>query len=77
MQRAIPTLDHQTDAGRTEEAADWFAANRLACPKPIIPTIRRLFGLSALEACQAIRTANLRADWPLDAEEGGADASAS
>jgi hypothetical protein len=41
-----------THAGR------WYAENRDTCPRPIIPALRRMFGLSALEAVQAIRVAN-------------------
>jgi hypothetical protein len=36
----------------------WYAKNRDACPRPIIPALRRMFGLSAPEAVQAIRMAN-------------------
>ncbi|MDN5928722.1 MAG: hypothetical protein L0I29_16765 [Hyphomicrobiales bacterium] len=44
--------DAATRAGR------WYAENRADCPRPIIPALRRMFGLSALEAVQAIRVAN-------------------
>jgi hypothetical protein len=36
----------------------WYAENRENCPHPIMPALRRMFGLSALEAVQAIRVAN-------------------
>ncbi|MCG7504072.1 hypothetical protein [Mesorhizobium retamae] len=36
----------------------WYAENRDTCPRPVVPTLRRMFGLSALEAVQAIRVAN-------------------
>jgi hypothetical protein len=39
-------------------AAHWYAENRGNCPRPIVPTLRAMFGLSALEAVQAIREAN-------------------
>jgi hypothetical protein len=39
-------------------AVRWYAENRDACARPIIPALRRMFGLSALEAIQAIRVAN-------------------
>ncbi|TGQ15917.1 hypothetical protein [Mesorhizobium sp. M00.F.Ca.ET.217.01.1.1] len=65
---AIPTLDH------ANEAALWFTENRGTCPRPIIPHLRRVFNLSPLEACAALRMANLRMAWAVTTEtEGGAD----
>lgn len=39
-------------------AGRWYAENRYTCPRPVVPALRRMFGLSALEAVQAIRVAN-------------------
>ena len=36
----------------------WYAENRYICPRPVVPALRRMFGLSTLEAVQAIRVAN-------------------
>jgi hypothetical protein len=44
--------DAATRAGR------WYAENRANCPRPIVPALRRMFDLSALEAVEAIRVAN-------------------
>ncbi|RWO61333.1 hypothetical protein [Mesorhizobium sp.] len=40
------------------EAAQWYAANRGACERPIIPTLRQRFGLTAHEAVCAIRASS-------------------
>lgn len=48
---------HNATAAATR-AGLWYAENRENCPKPIIPALRRMFDLSALEAVQAIRVAN-------------------
>ncbi|MHA6642987.1 hypothetical protein ACX3P1_09925 [Mesorhizobium sp. A623] len=48
---------HNADDAATR-AGRWYAENRENCPQPIIPTLRRMFDLSALEAVQAIRVAN-------------------
>ncbi len=39
-------------------AGRWYAENRRSCPRPIVPALRSMFGLSALEAVEAIRFAN-------------------
>lgn len=39
-------------------AGHWYAENRENCPRPVVPALRRMFDLSALEAVQAIRVAN-------------------
>jgi hypothetical protein len=39
-------------ASPIEQAAQWLA-NQDQPPKPIVPTLRQQFGLSALEACEA------------------------
>ena len=52
-------LDHASSA-MVDEAAAWLAARpQHQRPHPIVPELRKLFGLSAAEACQAIRDANL------------------
>ncbi|MCT8999623.1 hypothetical protein [Chelativorans intermedius] len=45
-------------ASAAMRAAQWYAENRDNCPRPIVPTLKRMFGVSALEAVQAIQTAN-------------------
>lgn len=40
-----------------EQAASWYAANRDACPHPVIPHLRLRFGLTAAEAIDAQRRA--------------------
>jgi hypothetical protein len=39
-------------------AADWLEANHGTCQQPIVPFLRKTFGLSAKEAIDAIRMAN-------------------
>ncbi|MBB4277252.1 hypothetical protein GGE12_005055 [Rhizobium mongolense] len=41
-------------------AATWYRQHREECPRPIVPHLRQTFGLSALEACEAIAEANRR-----------------
>lgn len=48
--------DHQTTAA-IDEAGRWFADNRERCPKPIVPFLRERFGLTAVEACEALQVA--------------------
>ncbi|SKA11099.1 hypothetical protein SAMN05428963_10631 [Consotaella salsifontis] len=53
-------LDHEHSAAM-EEAATWLTnLEPHEKPQPVIPELRRRFGLSPLEACQAIAEANLR-----------------
>lgn len=44
-------------AAAINEAARWYAANRDACERPTIPTLRRRFDLTPLQAVQVIREA--------------------
>jgi hypothetical protein len=46
-------------ASAAMRAGLWYAENRQNCPHPIIPVLRRMFSLSALEAVQALRIANV------------------
>jgi hypothetical protein len=48
-------LDHESSAA-IDQAAAWLATEDHP-PSPIIPTLRRRFGLSAIEACTAITEA--------------------
>lgn len=65
--RAIPQpagrssgLDHVTSAA-IDEAAAWLASRPPhQHPHPIVPALKKLFGLTASEACQAIRRATLQ-----------------
>lgn len=53
-------LDHESSAA-IDEAANWIANTPPEqCPRPLVPALRWRFGLSATEACQAIREANDR-----------------
>jgi hypothetical protein len=64
MQTSIPEpytgCDHEySDA--IAHAAEWLAQTpRDRIGRPIIPALRERFGLSAQEACQAVREASLR-----------------
>lgn len=50
---------HQTTAA-IDQAAEWLAStSQLDRPHPIIPHLQRTFGLTAMEAVQAIRDARL------------------
>ena len=49
-------LCHESTSA-VEEAARWYAGNRDACPRPIVPFLRERFGLTAVEACEALRMA--------------------
>jgi hypothetical protein len=61
-----PALNIVTDGwkrlGADDEAvfvaADWYEANRQTCPHPVVPFLRKTFGLSAQEAVEVIRLAN-------------------
>lgn len=50
-------FDHESTAA-IDEAARWLALQPQA-PSPVIPALRSRFGLSALEACTAIKEASL------------------
>ena len=53
-------LSHEHSAA-IEEAAAWLAGIPYAeRPEPLVPTIRAMFGLSAWQACQALREASER-----------------
>ncbi|TIQ67028.1 MAG: hypothetical protein E5X41_06060 [Mesorhizobium sp.] len=51
-------LAYHNAASAATCAARWYAENRGNCPHPVVPTLRAMFALSALEAVQAIREAN-------------------
>ncbi|ESX95873.1 hypothetical protein [Mesorhizobium sp. LNJC405B00] len=54
------TTDHEHSAA-IEEAAAWLRSdNRDRIGRPIIPHLKQTFGLTAAEAIEAIREANLR-----------------
>lgn len=48
-------LDHETTAA-VDEAARWLASQNPR-PQPAVPALRARFGLTALEACWALRDA--------------------
>ncbi len=45
-------------ASAATRAGHWYAEKHESCPRPIVPALRHMFDLSALEAVQAIRVAN-------------------
>ena len=50
-------LDHESSAG-IDQAAQWLATMPAGGqPRPVILALRERFGLTALEACQAIKEA--------------------
>ena len=49
-------LGHQSNTS-IDEAARWYRANRETVERPLIPALRRRFGLTAHEAVTAIREA--------------------
>ncbi|RWC29267.1 MAG: hypothetical protein EOS27_16580 [Mesorhizobium sp.] len=55
---AFKENDYHSDGSAATCAARWYAENRGNCPHPVVPTLRAMFSLSALEAVQAIREAN-------------------
>jgi hypothetical protein len=57
---ALTAPEHETSAA-VDEAAAWLAtAPRDRIGRPIIPHLREMFGLSASEAIESVREANLR-----------------
>ena len=53
-----PTGHCHESTASIDEAARWLAGQPQA-PSPVVPTLRRRFGLTPLEACVAIREAAL------------------
>ncbi|MDN2579196.1 hypothetical protein [Aquibium sp. ELW1220] len=52
--------EHEHSAA-VDAAAEWLALNpRDKINRPVVPMLRERFGLSAMEAIEAIRAANLR-----------------
>lgn len=52
-------VDHE-HSGAIDEAARWLAITPPhARPRPLVPALRELFGLSPAEACAAIRESHL------------------
>jgi hypothetical protein len=49
-------ISHQHCAS-IDAAASWYEANRETCERPIIPALRRRFGLTPLQAIAAMREA--------------------
>lgn len=51
-------LSHEHSAA-VEEAAAWLTGlPKEARPRPLVPVLRLMFGLSPVDACAAIRAAN-------------------
>ena len=59
---ALPlTAPEHSHSAAIDAAAEWLSLNpRDNINKPIVPMLRERFGLSALEAIDAIRAANLK-----------------
>jgi hypothetical protein len=49
---ALTPPEHEHSAA-IEEAARWLAENRASLDRPIVPTLKECFGLSALDAVRA------------------------
>ena len=55
---AFAETSYHDGASAAMRAGLWYAENRDRCPRPVVPFLRSEFGLSALEAVEAIRLAN-------------------
>jgi hypothetical protein len=54
------TADHEHSA-QLDVAVQWLVSTpRSARPGPLVPALRKQFGLSPIEACQAIREYNVK-----------------
>ena len=47
------------DAGKLDEASLWLATGGRDESRPAVPQLQKRFGLTAKQACDAIRNANL------------------
>lgn len=56
---ATTSLDHPGCGVAIDAAVAWFIENELTCPRPIIPQLRKMFDLSAVDACAVLREAAL------------------
>lgn len=52
------TMDHEGDA-RIEQAAEWLSLNFETVPRPLLPHMRKTFGISSAQAITAIRQAHV------------------
>lgn len=53
---SVPSIERQA----VREAAEWLAGTASdQRPHPVVPAVRQRFGLTAHEACRAIREASL------------------
>ncbi|TCB05138.1 hypothetical protein E0H93_17600 [Rhizobium leguminosarum bv. viciae] len=50
--------DHPCDSPEVTAAAQWLVEQKEP-PSPVVPTLRKRFGLSALEACNACKLAQI------------------
>lgn len=59
---ALPlTAPEHSQSAAIDAASEWLALNpRDRINRPVVPMLRDRFGLSALEAVEAIRAANLK-----------------
>ena len=56
---ATTNLDHSGCGAAIDIAVAWFTENKLTCPRPIVPHLRTMFDLSAIDACAVLREAAL------------------
>jgi len=52
--------EHETSEA-VSVAARWYGEHRDECPRPIVPALRSMFGLSAKQACEALAEASRNA----------------
>lgn len=45
---------------RFSSAVEWLCVHLDDCPRPVVPYVKQAYGLSNLEACEALRLANLK-----------------
>lgn len=49
-----PIAPISTPSPTIQQAIAWYAANREACPHPVVPALQRLFDLSSADAVRVI-----------------------
>ena len=56
--RASTEISYHGNENAATRAAVWYAENRSSCPRPVVRSLRGMFGVSTREAIQAIQFAN-------------------
>lgn len=69
----IPTTEYKIDRSHhiclpvdqqaVVQAAEWYAAHRDVCERPVVRALRKRFGLTALEACRTLAMVGEMAAW--------------